>query len=225
MLSAFLNNEYMTHSNAFHIQYLGLCDYYPTLQAMQHFTAQRTTDTPDEIWIVEHPPTYTLGQNAKLTDILHQGNIPIIQTDRGGQVTYHGPGQLVIYPLLRLARLKCNIRTLVSALEGTVIQLLADYGIQAHSKREAPGVYVQSAKIASVGLRIKNGCSYHGIALNINMDLEPFSRINPCGFPNLAVTQLVDHGGPQDLKTVAQLFLEHWRQQSFYQITLHEPNA
>lgn len=213
----------MADTSPFRVRHLGLCDYSTTLEAMRNFTLHRTLQTPDEIWLLEHPPTYTLGQNGNPADILHKTSIPIIQTDRGGQVTYHGPGQLIIYPLLRLARLKCNIRALVSALEDTIIQLLERYGIEAYAQREAPGVYIESAKIASVGLRIKNGCAYHGLALNVNMDLTPFQHINPCGFTDLKVTQLIDQGGSGDIALVGQQFLEIWQQQPFYHHD-HSPN-
>lgn len=183
--------------------------YLATWQAMQNFTNHRTEDTPDEIWFIEHPPVYTLGQAGKREHILDPKNIPIIPVDRGGQVTYHGPGQLMVYTLLDLRRLKMGIRTLVSALEQSVINYLADYGITASAKRQAPGVYVGDAKICSIGLRVRRGCSYHGFAFNIAMDLSPFSGINPCGFVNLAITQLCEQGGPNNLASVIPKLTKH----------------
>jgi len=166
----------------------------PLAQQMREFTDARNSDTPDEFWVVEHLPVYTLGQAGKPEHILNPGNIPIVKTDRGGQVTYHGPGQLVIYLLMDIKRRGLGVRPLVSHIENSIIELLKDYGLQANSKCEAPGVYINSAKIASIGLRIRHGCCYHGLALNVNMDLSPFSGINPCGFQNLKITQLKDLG-------------------------------
>lgn len=177
---------------------LGLVDYIPTWQAMQEFTAARNESTPDELWLLEHPPVYTQGQAGKPEHVLNPGDIPIVQIDRGGQVTYHGPGQLVAYLLLDLKRHKLGVREMVRKIEQSVIDLLAEYGIEAYGKVDAPGVYVLrdgvEAKIAALGLRIRNGCSYHGLSLNVNMDLEPFARINPCGYAGLNVTQLADFG-------------------------------
>lgn len=184
------------------IRQLGLADYAVTLARMQAFTAGRTPDTADEIWLLEHPPVFTLGLSGNTAHVLDAGAIPVIPADRGGQVTYHGPGQLVAYVLMDLRRAQLGIRELVTALEDAVIAVLAGYGINAASRREAPGVYVGGAKIASLGLRIRGGCSYHGLALNVAMDLEPFSRINPCGYRGLAVTQVADLGGPADLGRV-----------------------
>lgn len=173
------------------------------MSAMQDFTAARRADTPDEIWLLEHPPVFTLGLNAASEHLLAPGAIPVVQTDRGGQVTYHGPGQLVAYTLIDIRRARLNVRQLVSALEQSVVGLLADYGIEAAARPDAPGVYVAGAKIASLGLRIRKGSSYHGLALNVAMNLEPFSRINPCGFAALPVTQLADLGGPAEFEEVA----------------------
>lgn len=161
---------------------------------MQAFTAQRQPDSDDEIWLVEHPPVYTLGQAGRLEHILNSGTIPIVHSDRGGQVTYHGPGQVVAYTLIDIGRLGWGIRRLVSALEQAVVNLLANHGIRAYPRPDAPGVYVDGAKIASLGLRIKHGRAYHGLALNVAMDLTPFHHINPCGYPGLAVTQIIDLG-------------------------------
>ena len=161
-------------------------------QSMTDFTNQRTPETPDELWLVEHAPVFTQGQAGKPEHLLLPGEIPVIQTDRGGQVTYHGPGQVVAYPLLDLRRLKMGVRDLVSAIEQTIVATLAVYGIEAYPKPDAPGVYVAGDKIASLGLRVRRGCSFHGLALNVDMDLEPFQRINPCGYAGLAMTQMRD---------------------------------
>ncbi|MBA2654278.1 MAG: lipoyl(octanoyl) transferase LipB [Gammaproteobacteria bacterium] len=172
------------------VRRLSLQNYAETWQEMKNFTDLRQADTPDEVWLLQHPPVFTQGQAGKPEHVLNPGDIPVVQTDRGGQVTYHGPGQLVMYTLFDLKRLKIGIRELVSKLETTVIQVLADYKISAAARCDAPGVYVNEAKICSIGLRVRRGCSYHGIAFNIDMDLEPFTRINPCGFSNLTVTQM-----------------------------------
>lgn len=176
------------------VRYLGLQDYQNCWQNMQDFTLQRTAETSDEIWIVEHPAVYTLGLNGKHHHLLDPGEIPIVETDRGGQVTYHGPGQLVVYTLLDIQRLQLGVRQLVTILEQAMIDTLAQYGIPANSKADAPGVYVAGKKIGSIGIRIKKHCSYHGLSLNNQMDLIPFKHINTCGFPELEVTQLADLG-------------------------------
>ena len=172
------------------VRSLGLQEYEPLWRGMQQFTNTRSSSTPDEIWFTEHSPVFTLGLNASREHLLAPGEIPVIQVDRGGQVTYHGPGQLMIYPLIDLKRARLGVRSLVTALEQTVVDLSADFGVEACSRSDAPGVYVQEKKIASVGLRVRRGASYHGMALNIDVDLEPFSRINPCGFSDLEVTDL-----------------------------------
>ncbi len=172
------------------VRSLGLQEYEPLWRGMQQFTNTRSSSTPDEIWFTEHPPVFTLGLNASREHLLAPGEIPVIQIDRGGQVTYHGPGQLMIYPLIDLKRARLGVRGLVTALEQTVVDLSADFGVEACSRSDAPGVYVQDRKIASIGLRVRRGASYHGMALNIDVDLEPFSRINPCGFSDLEVTDL-----------------------------------
>jgi lipoyl(octanoyl) transferase len=177
------------------IRQLGLAPYEPTWRAMQRFTNDRESATPDEIWFVEHPPVFTLGLNASREHLLAPGDIPVVQIDRGGQVTYHGPGQLVIYPLVDLRRRGLNVRELVEALENAVIAYAAELGVTAIGSRQAPGVYVDGAKLASVGLRIRRGASYHGLALNVSLDLEPFERINVCGHRGLTVTRLADHVG------------------------------
>jgi lipoyl(octanoyl) transferase len=174
------------------VKRLGRVAYEPTFQAMQDFTATRTAETPDELWVVEHPPVYTLGQAGKPEHILRDIGIPIVRIDRGGQVTYHGPGQVVIYLLLDLPRLKIKVRELVTAIEQAVIDLLAAYDVTAERRDGAPGVYVGAAKVAALGLRIRNGCSYHGVSLNVDMDLSPFAAINPCGYAGLEVVQTKD---------------------------------
>jgi len=173
-------------------RHLGEVDYHQTWQKMQDFTNSRQHKTADELWFLQHPPVYTLGKNGKPEHVLNPENIPVINSDRGGQVTYHGPGQIVVYTLLDLKRLKLGVRELVTILEQTIIALLSDYQIVASAKPEAPGVYVNNAKIAALGLRVRKGCSFHGLALNVDMDLEPFSRINPCGYEGLEVVQLKD---------------------------------
>lgn len=171
---------------------LGQQDYLTSWQAMTDFTNQRTPDTIDQLWLVEHPPVFTQGQAGKAEHLLFPGDIPVVQSDRGGQVTYHGPGQLVAYPLLDLRRLKIGVRDLVTSIEQTIVTTLAHYAIEAASKPDAPGVYVNGDKIASLGLRVRRGCSFHGLALNVAMDLAPFQRINPCGYQGLAMTQMKD---------------------------------
>ena len=195
------------------VKRLGRVDYEPTFQAMQDFTAARTAATPDELWIVEHPPVYTLGQAGKPEHILREVGIPLVKIDRGGQVTYHGPGQVVIYLLLDLPRLKIKVRELVSAIEQAVIDLLANYGIAAERRDGAPGVYVDEAKIAALGLRIRNGCSYHGVSLNVDMDLSPFAAINPCGYPGLKVIQTKDLDIPLTAHEAGELLCKHLLQQ------------
>ncbi|MNZ79930.1 Octanoyltransferase [compost metagenome] len=184
------------------VRELGLVDYPQAWQAMQRFTNQRGPDTGDEIWLLEHPPVFTQGQAGKAEHLLMPGDIPVVQVDRGGQVTYHGPGQLIAYLLLDVRRSGLGVRELVSRIERSLIGLLAGYGVEAYAKADAPGVYVGEAKIASLGLRIRNGRSFHGLALNVDMDLAPFRRINPCGYAGLAMTQLRDLAGPIDFAEV-----------------------
>src|SRR4051812_17089195 len=174
------------------VRWLGKVDYEPTWREMQRITDSRDAETPDEIWLLEHPPVFTLGMNADPSHVLAAGDIPVVKIDRGGQVTYHGPGQLVVYPLIDIRRAGLGVRDLVTALERAVIEYCSSFGIQAECRRNAPGVYVNDRKIASVGLRIRRGASYHGLAFNVNMDLEPFQRINPCGYAGLQMTQLAD---------------------------------
>jgi len=176
---------------------------------MQRFTEKRNSQTPDEIWFTEHPPVFTLGLNASREHLLNPGDIPVIQIDRGGQVTYHGPGQLMIYPLIELRRNKLGVRDLVTALEQTVVDLAASLDIKAAARADAPGVYVDGRKLASVGLRVRRGASYHGMALNVDLDLEPFSRINPCGYSDLELTDLHRLGVNQPVRTIADQVRRH----------------
>ncbi len=172
------------------IRHLGEVDYLKTWQAMQDFTDTRDAETADEFWFLQHPPIYTLGKNGKPEHVLNAQDIPVVNSDRGGQVTYHGPGQIIVYTLLDLNRFNIGVRELVTRIEQSVIELLADYGVNSSARRDAPGVYINDAKIAALGLRVRKGRSFHGLALNADMDLEPFSRINPCGYEGLEVTQL-----------------------------------
>src|SRR5271170_1366372 len=191
------------------IRHLGLAPYEPTWRAMQKFTDERQEATRDEVWFVEHPPVFTLGMNASREHLLAPGSIPVVQIDRGGQVTYHGPGQLMIYPLLNLRRLKLGVRDLVVALENAVIDYAAGLGISATGSRQAPGVYVDGAKLASIGLRIRRGACYHGMALNVSLDPQPFERINVCGYRGLRVTRLADLGIDASVQSVANDLLPH----------------
>ena len=186
------------------VRWLGRVDYEPTWRAMQQFTEERGPDTADEIWLLEHDPVFTLGMNADPSHVLSAGEIPVIRIDRGGQVTYHGPGQLVIYPLIDVRRAGLGVRNLVSALEHSVIEYAARFNIRAECRADAPGVYVAGRKLASVGLRIRRGGSYHGLALNVAMDLAPFARINPCGYSGLQMTQLEALGGPGEVEVVGR---------------------
>jgi lipoyl(octanoyl) transferase len=185
------------------VRHLGRVDYASTWHAMRRLTAERDAACADEIWFLEHASIFTLGMNARRAHLIAPGDIPVLQVDRGGQVTYHGPGQLVVYPLIDLKRAGLSVRDLVSALENAVIDCAAELGIHAHCRKSAPGVYVDERKLASLGIRIRRGSSYHGLALNVDMDLEPFRRIDPCGYPGLQMTQLADLGGPRRIDTVA----------------------
>lgn len=189
------------------IRRLGHQAYMPVWRAMQRFTEERGADTPDELWLVEHPPVFTVGLNGKAEHLLDPGAIEVIPVDRGGQVTYHGPGQVVLYLLLDLRRRGLGVRALVSLMEEAVIALLRDYEITAQARQDAPGVYIDGAKVASLGLRVRRSCSYHGLALNVDMDLEPFQRINPCGYPGLAVTQLRTLGVTATPETLGEQLL------------------
>ncbi len=184
---------------------------------MKQFTETRNPNSPDEIWLLEHLPVYTQGLNGKAEHLLDPGEVPVIHSDRGGQATYHGPGQLILYALLDIGRRKIGVRRLVTLLERSVIETLKQYGVQSHAKTEAPGVYVDSRKIASIGIRIRRGCSYHGMSLNVNVDLAPFDGINICGFPSLCATRLADLGGPHLCHEVAIPLLHQFLN------TLNEP--
>jgi lipoyl(octanoyl) transferase len=193
------------------VRELGLQAYEQVWRDMQKFTDQRSDTTPDELWLLLHPSVYTLGKNGKAEHILDPQNIPIVQSDRGGQVTYHGPGQIIVYTLLDLNRMKIGVRELVTRIENAVIGLLGDYEISGNARRDAPGVYVGGRKIAALGLRVRKGRSYHGLAFNTEMDLEPFSRINPCGYQGLEVTQLTELTSVSDFKDVERQLLSHLR--------------
>jgi len=199
--------------NEISIRSLGRQDYEPVWHAMQEFTNTRDANTTDEIWFTEHNPVFTLGVNASREHLLAPGNIPVVQVDRGGQVTYHGPGQLMIYALIDIKRSGIGIRPLVTALEQSVVDLVGEHGVRAASRKDAPGVYVDGVKLASIGLRIRRGSSFHGMALNVDVDKEAFSRINPCGFSNMQVTDLIRLGTGHDIVSAqAQLlpyFLKH----------------
>ncbi|HCI03280.1 MAG: octanoyltransferase [Oceanospirillaceae bacterium] len=191
------------------VRYLGLQPYEPSLQAMQDFTDSRDAETVDEIWLLQHEPVFTQGQAGKDEHLLQQTHIPIIKTDRGGQVTYHGPGQLIAYMLIDLKRLGIGVRQLVTLMEEAIIDTLAQWQVTAYGKPDAPGVYVDKAKIASLGLRVRKGCSFHGLALNVDMDLEPFLTINPCGYAGLDMAQLADFADQPTVATVSEQLLHH----------------
>lgn len=199
------------------VRHLGLVDYLPTLEAMRHLTAERDEQMPDEIWLLQHPRVFTQGQAGKPEHLLAPGDIPVVQVERGGQVTYHGPGQLVAYLMLDLRRLDLGVRELVSAMELSLVDVLAGYGIEAAPKAEAPGVYVKGDKIASLGLRVRRGCSFHGLALNVDMDMMPFQRINPCGYVGLKMVQMKDLlATPPIFDEVAQRLEQALRQRLGY---------
>lgn len=186
------------------VRNLGRQAYEPIWHAMQQFTDNRDAETADEIWLLEHDPVFTQGQAGKEEHLLAPGDIPVVKVDRGGQVTYHGPGQLVVYFLLDIRRRKMGVRQLVSHIEQSIVALMAGYGVEAAPRADAPGVYVDGAKLCSLGLRIRNGCSFHGLALNVNMDLAPFLRINPCGYAGMQMVQSSDLGGPQTVQEAAE---------------------
>lgn len=196
---------------------LGLLDYSPVHQAMQAFTDQRDENTLDEIWFVQHPAVFTQGQAGKAEHILGAGDIPVIQTERGGQVTYHGPGQLVAYPMIDIKRSGIGVRELVSLIESAIVECLAELGIESKADPEAPGVYVAGKKIASVGLRIRKGCSFHGLSINVDMDMQPFSRINPCGYQGLEMVQVKDLVPSMDVLQVQAILQEILLQKLNYQ--------
>ncbi|HCM1320803.1 TPA: lipoyl(octanoyl) transferase LipB [Vibrio parahaemolyticus] len=190
------------------VKRLGRQDYEPVWKAMHEFTDQRTEETPDEVWLVEHNPVFTQGQAGKAEHLINTGDIPVVQSDRGGQVTYHGPGQLVAYFLINLRRKKLGVRDLVTTIENLVINTLKAYNIDSAARPNAPGVYVDGKKICSLGLRIRKGCSFHGLALNVNMDLTPFLRINPCGYAGMEMVQVSQFNGPSDVETVEKQLIE-----------------
>jgi len=198
------------------VRNLGLRSYASTWHKMQAFTDERSESTDDEVWLVQHPPTFTLGKSGKREHLLDTGDIPVIQVDRGGQVTYHGPGQLLAYMLLDINRLGLGVRELVTRLEGSVIDMLSEYGIEAVSRKDAPGVYVDGKKIAALGLRVRRGCCFHGLALNVEMDLEPFDRINPCGYPGLEITQMADLVESVNLENITRQLLSHLKNRLQY---------
>ena len=198
----------MTQSTVI-VRHLGLRGYEPIWQKMQNFTDTRDDNSADEIWFVEHEPVFTQGQAGKAEHVLAPGDIPVIQVDRGGQVTYHGPGQQMMYVLFNLRRLKIGVRELVTWLEECIDDLLKEYDINAYAKADAPGVYVNDSKIASLGLRVRRGCSFHGLALNVNMDMSPFMRINPCGYAGMNMVQTSELNGPSQLDEVAQGLVKH----------------
>nr|WP_278252803.1 lipoyl(octanoyl) transferase LipB [Alteromonas sp. 5E99-2] len=191
------------------IRQLGRQPYLPVWQAMQSFTDNRDEFTNDEIWLVEHEPVFTQGQAGKAEHILSPGDIPIVNVDRGGQVTYHGPGQQVVYVLINLKKKKLSVRQLVSALEQCVVNVMNDYNVEAYPKPDAPGVYVNEEKLCSLGLRIRRGCSFHGLALNVNMDLSPFKRINPCGYASMQMVNSASLGGPQNTDIASEKLIDH----------------
>jgi lipoyl(octanoyl) transferase len=208
MLSLSLKNTTVNEtSNELVIKHMGLQEYGPMLQQLKQFTHNRTTQTPDEIWLLQHLPVFTQGQAGKAEHLLNPANIPVVQSDRGGQITYHGPGQLIVYCLIDIQRKNLNTRQFVTLLEDCVIELLALYGIVARGDRDAPGVYIDKAKICSIGLRVRHGRTYHGLSLNVDMDLDPFKRINPCGYAGMQVVQLRDYVPGITLEIVSQQIL------------------
>lgn len=204
-------------ANTLLVRQLGLRDWQPVSDAMHRFTDQRDSETPDEVWLVEHNPVFTQGQAGKAEHLLMPGDIPVVQSDRGGQVTYHGPGQQILYVMIDIRRRKLGVRQLVTVLEQTVIKTLADYSVTAYSRDDAPGVYVDGKKICSLGLRIRKGCSFHGLALNIDMDLGPFLRINPCGYAGMEMTRLADLTADSLLAEVPRRLVDHFTRQISYQ--------
>lgn len=209
----------MGHMNEIIIRQLGRLDYVPVWHAMQAFTDARDENTQDELWIVEHPPVFTQGQAGKEEHLLAPGDIPVVPVDRGGQVTYHGPGQVVIYFLIDIKRRKIGVRNLVTAIENSVVNALANYSIKSSPRPDAPGVYIGDEKVCSLGLRIRKGCSFHGLALNVNMDLTPFHRINPCGYAGMVMTQTADHQGPTEFDEAADHVIETFIAEMQYEST------
>lgn len=199
----------MSVSDQVLVRQLAIEPYTPTWEKMQAFTDTRDENARDEIWLLQHEPVFTQGQAGKAEHLLATGDIPVVQVDRGGQVTYHGPGQLIVYLMINLRRRKLGVREMVDIMERTLVDLLADYGIDAYAKPDAPGVYVENAKIASLGLRVRRGCSFHGLALNLDMDMEPFLRINPCGYAGMPMTQLSELTEMPELKDLMQKLVDH----------------
>ena len=208
-------------SGRLRIRRLGLADYEPVWRAMQDFTDSRGADTDDELWLVEHPPVFTQGQAGKAEHVLAPGDIPVIQVDRGGQVTYHGPGQIVAYPLVDLKRSGVGVRDFVNRIEETIIRVLARYGVTGERLEGAPGIYVEGDKIASLGLRVRRGCTFHGLAFNIDMDLEPFQRINPCGYQGLRVVRLADFAELEFAEVEGHLVQEFVKQLGYSEVIDH----
>ncbi|KGI78828.1 lipoyl(octanoyl) transferase LipB [Oleiagrimonas soli] len=206
------------------VRRLGRQPYEATWKAMSAFTDARDADTPDELWVLEHDPVFTLGQAGKWEHVLMPGDIPVVPVDRGGQVTYHGPGQIVAYPLIDLRRLGVGVRELVNRIEQAIIDTLAHWNIVAERVEGAPGVYVAGAKVAALGLRVRRGCTFHGLAFNVNMDLEPFHRINPCGYKGLQVTQVLDLGGPSGLEAVEDVLIDEICRQFGFRSHISEPH-
>lgn len=200
------------------IRYLGLQEYQTTWQAMSDFTTNRDENSIDEIWLVEHPAVFTQGNSGKAEHLLQRTDIPVVQSDRGGQITFHAPGQLIVYLLINIRRKSFNVRTLVSIIEDSIINLLADSNVIANAKPDAPGVYVDGKKIASLGLKIRKGCSFHGLALNVNMDLLPFLQINPCGYAGLEMTNCKDQGIAASVAELAPLLIAKMNQQLHYSL-------
>ena len=205
------------------IRRLGRQPYAPVWQAMSAFTDNRTAETTDELWVLEHDPVFTLGQAGKMEHVLAPGEIPVVPVDRGGQVTYHGPGQIVAYPLIDLRRVGVGVRELVCRIEQAIIDTLEHWNIEAVRREGAPGVYVADAKVAALGLRVRRGCSFHGLAFNVNMNLEPFHRINPCGYKGLAVTQVLDLGGPSRLSDVEDVLIGQFCRQFGFEAVAAAP--
>ena len=216
MARRFHKKETILQQSPLIVRHLGIRPYLDTWQAMQAFTDRRDVDTPDEIWLLQHEAVYTQGQAGKAEHLLHPTEIPVVQSDRGGQITYHGPGQLIAYLLLDVRRKGLGVRQLVTAMEQAVIGVLAQANIQAAAKADAPGVYVNGAKIASLGLRIRRGCSFHGLALNVDLDLTPFTHINPCGYAGLAMTSTALLGGPRHVADAEPLLLAELTRQLDY---------
>lgn len=208
--SSIVEQDIVNVADSLVIRQLNTMDYSEVWQAMKTFTDNRDNSTPDELWLVEHPPVFTQGQAGKAEHLLVPGDIEVIKADRGGQVTYHGPGQLVVYVLINLRRKKIGIRQLVTLIENSIVSTLTDYDITAYPKADAPGVYVDEKKIASLGLRVRKGCSFHGLAMNVNMDLSPFLRINPCGYAGLEMVQTADLNGPKDTANASTALVKHF---------------